>query len=64
MEPVHPSLGVRSPHHWTAREAPGAVFLTSSCVMSVLQVCGPQFEQRQYEAPTQGLYLGRGGMEF
>lgn len=47
-----------------AREVPGAVFLTSSCVMSVLQVCDPQFEQRRLKAPTQGLYLRCGGMEF
>ena len=47
-----------------AREVPGAVFLTSSCMMSVLQVCDPQFEQRRFKAPTQGLYLRRGGMEF
>ena len=47
-----------------AREVPGAVFLTSSCVMSLLQVCDPQFEQRRLKAPTQGLYLRCGGMEF
>lgn len=43
--------------------SPGC-WVSNKLLMSVLQVCGPQFEQRRYKAPTQGLYLRRGGMEF
>lgn len=40
------------------------MFLTSSCVMSVPQVCGPQFEQRRFKAPMQGLCLRRGRLNL
>lgn len=43
--------------------SPGC-WVSNKLLMSVLQVCGPQFEQRRYKAHTQGLYLRRGGMEF